>query len=600
MKRFLSYTLLAILPLIAGTLSTTTNVPKPLTQAAAHNTFGTLSNFDVFNDTGDKCHGVEIELDGVTSKDIQYTFGAPYIRYGNPKLVDTTDANGNPVLYVRYESPYDPATGTFTQSTQFAPSPITPTDGHACYMNGPVGAAYETSGCEHFGLGLGGNPTKTSYHWLIEDPAKPGNLTYSGSTVSLPAPIWVVSPPAVPGAQPVVQADIQAEPPQAWEFGEAQWVKVFSRETPNPARLEALLTDNPAVPQGAAEVEVEWVLMQTSINGAGAAGQAELLQGGQLGAGNNSVTRRYEFYKYAGAYDPETHEVVLAVGTYKDSPFDINGNPTGDLGDYIGAEMAAVNLDQPLVIAAAALSGEVSVAYNLPIITGGAQPYTIAMTGGTVPDGLTLDSTGILSGTPVTPGLASFTFDVTDTHNNTVSGALSVNVADIVSISTVSLLSGTVGKAYSFSLTSVNGLPSYLWSLVTGTLPSGLSLKGNTISGTPKAASTAAVTVGVTDSAGVTATKNLTLTVVAAPTPTPGPTPKPSPTPAGTTKVEGRGTITTLGNSYIVVNALTIYYNASTTIKLNDIPAIKAGVRAEYKGTKDAKGVITASSLEIN
>ncbi len=51
--------------------------------------YGSLSNFDVVNDTGEVCHGFEIELEGVNPSDIAFTFGAPYIRYGDPTLVST-------------------------------------------------------------------------------------------------------------------------------------------------------------------------------------------------------------------------------------------------------------------------------------------------------------------------------------------------------------------------------------------------------------------------------------------------------------------------------------------------------------------------------
>ena len=39
--------------------------------------FGTLSNFDVFNDTGQETHGFEIELDGITSRMFPSRLGAP-------------------------------------------------------------------------------------------------------------------------------------------------------------------------------------------------------------------------------------------------------------------------------------------------------------------------------------------------------------------------------------------------------------------------------------------------------------------------------------------------------------------------------------------
>src|SRR5947209_17748771 len=60
--------------------------------------FGSLSNFDVLNDTGQVAHGFEIELDGINS--IGGSFDAN--RYGAPVVVPF--AGG---LYVRYESPYD-------------------------------------------------------------------------------------------------------------------------------------------------------------------------------------------------------------------------------------------------------------------------------------------------------------------------------------------------------------------------------------------------------------------------------------------------------------------------------------------------------------
>jgi hypothetical protein len=47
-------------------------------RSAAAQTFGTLSNFDVFNDTGTECHGFEIELDGIPADKVVYTFGGTY------------------------------------------------------------------------------------------------------------------------------------------------------------------------------------------------------------------------------------------------------------------------------------------------------------------------------------------------------------------------------------------------------------------------------------------------------------------------------------------------------------------------------------------
>jgi hypothetical protein len=294
--------------------------------AFAQSTYGTLSNFDVFNDTGEECHGFEIELDGLSSKDVTFTFGSPYQRYGDARVIDFPGG-----VYVRYESPY--VDGAFTQATPLAPAVITPTNGHACWTGGS--ADYPTSGCEHFGVGLAGNPTNSVYRWLVADPAAPGTLRYAATKVSIPAPSWNVAPPQG-GGNPVVRAVIPAEPPEVHqEYGDAMWVKVFVTESEQPAELHHLVTDDPAVPDEASETEVEWTILQAGPPGKG---NDELANEGKVGAGKVSVTRRYEFYEYTGAYDPENHEVMCGGDGGCDAPL------VGELGNYIGAQMAAVNL----------------------------------------------------------------------------------------------------------------------------------------------------------------------------------------------------------------------------------------------------------------
>jgi len=60
-------------------------------------------------------------------------------------------------------------------------------------------------------------------------------------------------------------------------------------------------------------------------------------------------------------------------------------------------------------------AGKVATAYKASIgITGGRAPYTFTVNRGTVPPGLSLSSTGVLSGTPTTAGLYSFHVVVSD------------------------------------------------------------------------------------------------------------------------------------------------------------------------------------------
>jgi uncharacterized protein (TIGR03437 family) len=299
---------------------------------------GTLSNFDVFNDTGEKSHGFEIEIDGLSSKDISFTFGGTYIRYGDPVKVDFPGG-----VVVRYASPYDQASHSFTTGTPVPPAPPTATAGHSCWTGGLAG--YPNSGCEHFGVGLAGNPTAVAYRWLIEDPAAPGTLKPYSSNVAIAAPLWTVSPPPVAGGAVVVDAQVEPPKPEHGLVGDAVWVKVFVTESPQNAELNHLLTDDKLVPQDASQSEVEWELLQADP--AKPEG-GRLHHGKSLGAGSQSVIRRFEFYKYTGLYSAE-HE-ALCGGAKSGGGGGKGGSgggggcsapAAGELGAYIGAQMAA-------------------------------------------------------------------------------------------------------------------------------------------------------------------------------------------------------------------------------------------------------------------
>ena len=144
--------------------------------------FGSLSNFDVYNDTGQDTHGFEIELDGLQPAQAYYFF--TYTRYGAPTV--SAFPGG---VYVRYASSWNPSTQQFTATTS-VPASFTPTFGHSCVLTNIVG-------CDHFGIVVTAAPTNVIYRWLVADPANPGSLLrFGGSPVSLPAPTISIAPPA--------------------------------------------------------------------------------------------------------------------------------------------------------------------------------------------------------------------------------------------------------------------------------------------------------------------------------------------------------------------------------------------------------------------
>ena len=80
-------------------------------------------------------------------------------------------------------------------------------------------------------------------------------------------------------------------------------------------------------------------------------------------------------------------------------------------------------------------------------------------------------------------------------------------------ITFTSLPAGRVGAAYTAPLTSSGGTGTKAWSLASGSLPSGLSLSGSQITGTPTAAGTSTFALKVTDAAGRSSQRTFSITV---------------------------------------------------------------------------------------
>lgn len=223
---------------------------------------------------------------------------------------------------------------------------------------------------------------------------------------------------------------------------------------------------------------------------------------------------------------------------------------------------------------------------------------------------------------------------------------------------------GTVGTAYSTSLTVTNGTPPYVWT-ATG-LPNGLTFSNGSILGTPTTPGTYSVNIGLSDSTQASAShtysvvinpavatcsnKDAVITSVgrnfivvngglnladhvwytpsaAGTTFTGGTTGfltgelvdftgtldpvagcyatsmtvKPAPTVGNyTVKDEGRKKITAFGDHYVFVGTKKIIWNSTSSYTLN-AAQIKVGMIAEWKGLRDkATGIVLAKSLVIN
>jgi hypothetical protein len=233
-------------------------------------------------------------------------------------------------------------------------------------------------------------------------------------------------------------------------------------------------------------------------------------------------------------------------------------------GNTIGGCSTAPAVCPAITVLPATLpNGTVAVAYSQILSgTGGTAPYTFAVTSGTLPAGLTLTAAGVLAGTPTTAGSSTFTVTATDANGCTGVRTYTIVIAaapivppicPVITLSPPTLPPGTVGVAYSQTITGSGGTAPYTFGVTSGTLPAGLTLTpAGVLAGTPTAAGSSTVTIRGTDANGCFASIVYTIVIAAAPIIPPicpAITLAPPTLPAATTGVAYSQTITASGGT---------------------------------------------------
>ncbi len=315
----------------------------------------------------------------------------------------------------------------------------------------------------------------------------------------------------------------------------------------------------------------------------------------------------------AGSYKWSMASGALPQGLTLSASGVISGSPTAaTVSNFTvqasdGTETATQALSitvtvPPLTILTTSLAGGiVNVNYTQTLsASGGTGTYTWSITTGTLPAGLTLAaSTGVIAGTPTTMGTSTFTVQVQDSTSTTVSKMLSIAVTNPppqLSVLTTTLAGGTIGVAYpAATLQASGGTPPYTWSILSGTLPVGMSLNAQgIISGTPTTGGTFDFAVQVTDSTGMTATSSsftptLSIAIVA-----------PAGAPACLPPTIGVGS----NSNPLVVSASSNCSDsaglASTTINWGDGSAALSGTSGSHTYASAGTYTITVTATDTN
>jgi hypothetical protein len=231
----------------------------------------------------------------------------------------------------------------------------------------------------------------------------------------------------------------------------------------------------------------------------------------------------YEIYNYMHQYNRFSYITLVLILLV--SMFVSGCTAVANSGGVIPTPTPSPN---PLTILTSTLSnGQTGTSYAATLTAqGGQAPYTWSLTTGTLPAGLSLNSSsGAISGTPTIAVTSTpLTFTVTDSGSpastKTVGLTLTISRPSLA-ITTTSLPNGHVNTTYSATLSATGATTPYAWFLTSGTLPAGLTLNAATgaITGTPTVAVTSTpLTFKVTDSSTPAASQsaNLTLTISSA------------------------------------------------------------------------------------
>ena len=171
------------------------------------------------------------------------------------------------------------------------------------------------------------------------------------------------------------------------------------------------------------------------------------------------------------------------------------------------SQVVSIRVTSGIAFSGAFALGEVGIAYSSGLsAAGGTGPYTWTLPSGSLPGGLgPIDSsTGIVAGTPTTPGTFNFTVRATDSLGNPQDFPTSITIAAALDISTSNYPDGFIGVFYNAGPTVIGGVAPISYSISSGAIPAGTNFSPSTgfVTGVPTTAATYTFDITGTDSLG--------------------------------------------------------------------------------------------------
>ena len=139
----------------------------------------------------------------------------------------------------------------------------------------------------------------------------------------------------------------------------------------------------------------------------------------------------------------------------------------------------------PMITTSSLPNGEVGKNYSATLTASGTTPIYMDKTAGSLPDGLTLNSNGVVSGKPTKSGSFVVTVQAKNKYGNSPAKQLTITIGGVApkitteykyGVGSIAIRAAEEGKSYSFTFTA-DGTSPLRWSIVGGTsLPDGLAL----------------------------------------------------------------------------------------------------------------------------